>query len=635
MNRDIERPYAVQRRLAALLAPWLLAIAVGGVVALRSVHETLRAPLLHVQDNTLSDGVRILSRNIAALRQDVLLTASMIDLKSTEGNAAVLRATEAFFIRFAQIAGRYDQIRWLDAQGMEKVRVNYREHRALLSAPAELQDKSDRPYFRETIHLQDGEIYFSALDLNVEHGQVEMPIQPTLRVSTPIFDAAGTRRGIVILNYRADILLERLREIRFNNDLEIHLLNQEGYWLLAPNRADEWGWMLERPDQTLIRANAPLWQTMLVNDEGVFEDSDGIWSFERFNLMDGVLQERIGRIAVTSPVTWRLLVHVPKGHLVRREWEWQLIIVLFCCGAASLAYWSASRLAGAGQALAERSQALECANRELRQSMDNLHALQDELVRIEKLSSLGLMVAGVAHELNTPLGSATVALSALTQRIELLRNQMASGLKKSDLERFVAGGQEGVKLASAAVERATGLVRQFKQLAVDRTTMERRTFDLAEVVHNAHPLLHKWDSKRPQRLMLEIPAPFRMDSYPGPLGQVVGNLVNNALAHAFPEDRPGVLRISATAREDNEVSIVVADNGVGIPAEVLPKIYDPFFTTRRNEGGTGLGLHLVHQWVTTLLQGRIEIQSATGKDGGPSGTRVTVIVPRVVEVEPD
>ena len=111
---------------------------------------------------------------------------------------------------------------------IQPLRVNYRDRQAILIPPAELQDKSDRPYFRETIRLEKGEVYFSALDLNVEHGQIEKPIQPTLRIATPIFDAAGVRQGIIVLNYRADVLLERLREMRFSNDLEIHLLNQEG-----------------------------------------------------------------------------------------------------------------------------------------------------------------------------------------------------------------------------------------------------------------------------------------------------------------------------------------------------------------------------------------------------------------------
>jgi signal transduction histidine kinase len=263
--------------------------------------------------------------------------------------------------------------------------------------------------------------------------------------------------------------------------------------------------------------------------------------------------------------------------------------------------------------------------------MDKLRVLQDELVQAEKLSSLGLMVAGVAHELNTPLGGTAVALSALRQQVEQLRNRIATGLKKSDLERFIANTQEGVTLATATVERAAGLVKQFKQLAVDRTTMEKRRFDLIEVVYNAHHLLHKWDSKRPIRLVLDIPDDLTFDSYPGPLGQVVGNLVDNALIHAFPDGRRGVLRVSASASGEKMVRIIVEDDGVGIPIEIQPKVFDPFFTTRRSGDGTGLGLHLVHQLVTTLLEGRIDVQSSTEETDGTSGTRVTVTLPRVVK----
>lgn len=191
--------------------------------------------------------------------------------------------------------------------------------------------------------------------------------------------------------------------------------------------------------------------------------------------------------------------------------------------------------------------ALAGANQELRQSMETLQALQDELVRAEKPVVLTLMVAGVAHELNTPLGSATVALSVLEQRTEQLRSQMAIGLKNPIWSVSLPMGRMG-EIATAAIERAAGLVKQFKQLAVDRTTMEARIFDLAEVVRNAHPLLRRWDDKRLVRLALKLLFEnLPMDSYP--VREVVGNLVDNALMHAFPAGRQGVLRVSATAGE--------------------------------------------------------------------------------------
>jgi signal transduction histidine kinase len=631
MKLDAGGLYVIQRRFILLFLPWLVVIVASGMVALGDLHATLRAPLLYVQENALWEAIRVTSQNIAALRRDILLVASVIGSKSADEAETGRHEAEEFFVKFAQAAEQYDQVRWIDERGREKVRVNYRERRATRVAPSELQDKSDRPYFRDAIGLQSGEIYFSALDLNIEHGRIETPIQPMLRIATPIFGIAGERRGVAVLNYRADILLDRLREIQFSNDLEIHLLNQEGYWLLAPNHADEWGWMLDNPDETLVRINPALWQSILVSDRGVFEDTNGIWSFERFNLMDGLPQQQIKQIAAINQITWRLLVRLPREHLISQERKWRLLILLTCLGATGLAFWFASRLTLAGRALEERSRELEHTNRDLRQSMDKLRVLQDELVQAEKLSSLGLMVAGVAHELNTPLGGTAVALSALRQQVEQLRNRIATGLKKSDLERFIANTQEGVTLATATVERAAGLVKQFKQLAVDRTTMEKRRFDLIEVVYNAHHLLHKWDSKRPIRLVLDIPDDLTFDSYPGPLGQVVGNLVDNALIHAFPDGRRGVLRVSASASGEKMVRIIVEDDGVGIPIEIQPKVFDPFFTTRRSGDGTGLGLHLVHQLVTTLLEGRIDVQSSTEETDGTSGTRVTVTLPRVVK----
>jgi len=276
----------------------------------------------------------------------------------------------------------------------------------------------------------------------------------------------------------------------------------------------------------------------------------------------------------------------------------------------------------------EKSLALAHANTALQHSLDNLRAVQEDLARADKLSALGLMVAGVAHELNTPLGSAMMALSTARQELKQLEERIQSGLRKSDLATFLANCGEGMELAARAVDRAGALVRRFKQTAIDRTTMERRNFVLAETLVDADHRLHKWDRSLPVSLTLELDPAIEMDSYPGPLGQVVSNLVENALVHGFPDNRAGNLTLRAEAEGEDGVLLTVADTGIGIPAEVLTQIFDPFFTTRRHDGGTGLGLHVVYQIVTELLGGRIEMRSVSNGNAG-SGTVFTLHLPRV------
>ncbi|WP_397572219.1 sensor histidine kinase [Silanimonas sp.] len=272
--------------------------------------------------------------------------------------------------------------------------------------------------------------------------------------------------------------------------------------------------------------------------------------------------------------------------------------------------------------VAERTHDLAASNAELSATVEQLRRAQVELVRSERLASLGSLVAGVAHELNTPLGSALLVATTLGDGIEELRRKLDTGeLKRSTLDTFLEQQAEAQALIVRNARRAAELIGRFKQVAVDQTSEQRRRFDLAEVVDEIIGTLQPRLRKTPHQVVVDIAPGLGMDSYPGPLGQVVTNLVLNALLHGLG-DRPGEVRVVASQLDADHVALSVSDDGVGIPAEHLPRIFDPFFTTKLGEGGSGLGLHIVYSLVQRSLGGRIDVESRSGQ-----GARFTVVMP--------
>ena len=281
------------------------------------------------------------------------------------------------------------------------------------------------------------------------------------------------------------------------------------------------------------------------------------------------------------------------------------------------------------QRVAERTEALSRANDELRAAMEALRDTQSGLIEAEKLASLGGLVAGVAHELNTPLGNAMTVVTTLEDQLaELERRVAGNTLRRSDLERHLNEAREGQDILQRNVTKAADLVRGLKQLAVDQTTDMRRNFALAEVVGEVLIMVRPRFNHTPFQIEADV-AEVSMDSFPGPLGQVLTNLVLNALTHGFAGREAGCVTISARPGEDGLVVLAVRDDGVGMAAEVRRRIFEPFFTTRLGQGGSGLGLHIARNIVMGLLGGHIEVSSEVGQ-----GTVFTVTIPRLAPQRP-
>jgi signal transduction histidine kinase len=276
--------------------------------------------------------------------------------------------------------------------------------------------------------------------------------------------------------------------------------------------------------------------------------------------------------------------------------------------------------------IGRREQALRKSKDRADAALAELQKTQTDLIQAEKLASLGQLVAGVAHEINTPLGIALTTATLLGDEAKRFGEAAATGrLQRSVLERFVERMREGTQLLFGNLSRAADLVHSFKQVAADQASGERRPFLmdawLQDLLTSLRPILRKTKHE----VLTECPPGVMIDTYPGALGQVLTNLLTNAVSHDYADGQAGRLSIRVSEPRLDTVRIVFSDDGKGIPPENVGKVFDPFFTTGRTTGNTGLGLHIVYNLVTSRLQGHVNLYSKVGR-----GTRFTIDIPKVV-----
>jgi signal transduction histidine kinase len=270
------------------------------------------------------------------------------------------------------------------------------------------------------------------------------------------------------------------------------------------------------------------------------------------------------------------------------------------------------------QRVAERTESLE-------KTLLTLERAQEEIIQTEKLASLGRVVAGVAHELNTPIGNALTVSSTIQSELADLRAELDGGsMRRSSLKLFIERAEEALELSLNNLQRAAHLISDFKQVAVDQTSDQRREFDLAEVTTEILNMLQPTLRKSGCEVKKELCSGVVCDSFPGRYGQVLTNLVMNATIHAFDPAKTGRVLVTVGAVDKDIVELVVADDGMGMDEHVRARIFDPFFTTKMGRGGTGLGMNIVHGIVTRILGGQISVQSTPGQ-----GSRIRVLFPRV------
>jgi signal transduction histidine kinase len=246
-------------------------------------------------------------------------------------------------------------------------------------------------------------------------------------------------------------------------------------------------------------------------------------------------------------------------------------------------------------------------------------------VRQEKLASLGQMVAGVAHEINTPLGICVTATSHLVQELKLTKEELAAGeMTEDSLNAFFDVVDQSLRIMTTNTQRAASLVRSFKQVAVDQSSDDIRSFNLGAYLNEVLLSLQPKLKGRPVEVAVDCPKDLTMESFPGAVSQIVTNMVVNSLVHGFEREQRGHITIEARLDGD-QVLFEYADDGAGMDADTLPKLFDPFFTTKRGSGGSGLGGHILYNLVTGALGGTLRAESSPGQ-----GLRYHLRFPRKV-----
>lgn len=274
--------------------------------------------------------------------------------------------------------------------------------------------------------------------------------------------------------------------------------------------------------------------------------------------------------------------------------------------------------------MAQKNQELEITLAALKVAHKESQDSQEKMIHAEKMASLGRLVAGVAHEINTPVGIGVTAISNLLELTDaIIRSFENQTMKKSDLATFLSKVKNSCTLVMEHLMRTSDLIRSFKMVSADQTSLEKRRFNLKAYMENILISLHPKLKKTHIVVKVDCSPDIEMDSYPGALAQIVTNFIINSLMHAYTEKSEGVVDLEICKKEEN-IIFVYRDDGHGIPEEHMGKIFDPFFTSKRGQGGTGLGLNIVFNTVTQKLGGTVHCTSQLGK-----GTEFTITMPSV------
>ncbi|GGD66675.1 hypothetical protein GCM10011357_22430 [Lacimicrobium alkaliphilum] len=423
--------------------------------------------------------------------------------------------------------------------------------------------------------------------------------------------------------------IARLDQIRYEGNEYIFVYRRDGMLIMDPSLPDEERFKVNYYDFK-DPEGTPLFQHM---NERTKDSKRAtvtyVWELpDSLPMIENTLPApKMSRVIVFEPWNWIIGTGVYMTHVTEKLWSgfWRLsglfllfsipILVLFL-----IIYKRRLEISEQKQKIEEidyQNAILEKRvmkrTEELSSALKHLEQAKDELVQSEKLSSLGTLVSGVAHELNTPIGNALTSSTVILEAENRFSEMVARKITRKDLDDFVRRVREGGQIIERNMSKAAELIVAFKQLAVDQTSAHRREFYLSEIVEEVNLSIRPTLRRSSCNLEIDVPEDLHLDSYPGPLSQVLINLISNAVIHAFKEDEDKSIRIVATNEPDGWISLSVIDEGYGIPPELQKQIFDPFYTTRLGQGGSGLGLHITFNIVTGILGGSIDVNSEPGK----------------------
>lgn len=590
-------------------------------------YQIQKSNITLLQDNTLLAAHNTFSRELGDVRKVVKLLVADEALKRHVSDTELDQQIQTHFVNFGLAAENISQIRWLDSEGQEKYRVNFKAGQAELVPKQQLQNKSSRYYFTEGMEHSKGDVYITPIDLNVERGAVVTPHEPTLRASYRTTSDSYVLDGLVVVNFDLSKTLQQIKSLS-SLQAQIQLINGEGYWLLHPRKDKEWGFMLEQPMLTLGNEDSSLWQaiTQLPKSQDLIASHSHATSFLKMTLGNN-----------SANGTNDIIVLVKADDSVQNEIVLWSFFIAFACAVSLISisglylqrsYRDQRKIIKARAHLEHEQQELLAANTKLQRYIKQQHQLQGELIEAQRLSSLGLMVAGVAHEMNTPLGGAAISLSNAQLINQQLKDKIDQGFTKQFLESSVEKVTDNLRLSQVNLEKAIDHVKSFKEMAHDRSSDQLVSFNIEKVINDL--LLGLKSRFKASKVTIENKIDVKEDiiGRPGVISQVIESLIVNAISHAFDELDNKQIQLHVHLNQQGELCISVSDNGCGIDDSLRSNLFDPFVTTSRKHGHTGLGLYLVHEWVTSVLNGKIQLVASEDLPEGIA-TQFKIILPRL------
>ncbi|MBI2241471.1 MAG: response regulator [Magnetospirillum gryphiswaldense] len=581
-----------------LFIPSALVTGIGGVVYGKAEIQLQIERRALAETSSVDVGNLAIRETLHAIASDIIYLANLPRLKAaldtpSAENMALLSDNLSIFMDSFAI---YDQVRWIDFSGKERMRLNFdrKEGRSWVVPEGQLADKSNRYYFQNALSLAPRSIYLSPFDLNVENESIELPVKPTLRLATPAVDSSGRRKGVIVINYLGDKLLDTFSASSRRMHANLMLLDGDGFWLRSPNPEQEWGFMFNRQDDRFGVSNPKVWGLIQSQNLGQVQLDDGVWTWQRIYPVDEV--KRAGRLNAAARVTpdisqkndyvWTIVTHVPRSEIRQISFSvWKGLAFPFTLFGSILflGCWTLAlfhqRIRKLNTVLERRADAAEAAG-----------------------NAKAAFLANMSHEIRTPM-NAVLGLTYLLQ-------QRALKPEEKDLVSKIG-------IAGRSLLAIINDILDFSKIEAGRLELEHTKFRLQDVLDNVGAIMAASACDKDIELVVgAAPADSNhLMGDPSRLQQILVNLTSNAIK--FTESGEVSLQVQRMARDGGGACLrfSVCDTGIGIPQDKQSLIFSNFsqadMTTARRFGGTGLGLSISRHLVQ-MMGGEIGVTSQPG-----------------------